>query len=39
MWGDGFGYKAYSKIMLLSSDLDKKNKIWKNKKSKRKTKK
>jgi hypothetical protein len=39
MWGDGFGYRIYSKIMLASSDLDKKNKIWKNKKSKRKTKK
>ena len=39
-WGNGLGYNVYNKLMLLSSDLDKKNKIWKTvKKQKRKNKK
>jgi hypothetical protein len=35
-WGDGYGYKIYSKVMLWSVDLDKECKIWKRVKSKRK---
>jgi len=35
-WGDGYGYKIYSKVMLWSVDLDKECKIWKRVKNKRK---
>jgi hypothetical protein len=35
-WGDGYGYKIYSKVMLWSVDLDKECKIWKRVKTKRK---
>lgn len=29
VWGNGFGYSLYSKIMSLSVDLDTEQKIWK----------
>jgi hypothetical protein len=29
VWFNGFGYGAYSKLMLWSSNLDTKNKLWK----------
>lgn len=29
IWGDGYGWKVYNKIMLWSVDLDKDAKIWK----------
>lgn len=28
-WGDGWGYRAYNKLMLWSIDLDTEEKIWK----------
>lgn len=34
-WLNGFGYSFYSKVMLLSCDLDTEGKIWKYVKSKR----
>ena len=37
-WGDGYGWKAYNKIMLWSVDLDQNGKIWKYVKSKKKSK-
>ena len=37
-WGNGYGFKAYNKIMLWSVDLDKEGKIWKHVKPKRKKK-
>jgi hypothetical protein len=37
-WGDGYGFKIYNKVMLLSVDLDNEGKIWKYVKSKRKKK-
>jgi hypothetical protein len=39
VWGDGYGFKIYNKIMLWSVDLDKEGKIWKYVKSKNKRKK
>jgi len=35
-WGDGYGYKIYSKVMLWSVDLDKEGRIWKPVKQKKK---
>jgi len=35
-WGNGYGYPIYNRLMLLSSDLDTENKLWKNVKSKKK---
>lgn len=29
VWGNGFGYSLYSRIMNLSVDLDAEQKIWK----------
>jgi len=29
VWGDGYGFKIYNKVMLWSVDLDKKGLIWK----------
>jgi hypothetical protein len=29
VWGDGYGFKIYNKIMLWSVDLDTEGKIWK----------
>ena len=37
-WGNGYGFKAYNKIMLWSVDLDKEGRIWKHIKPKRKKK-
>ena len=37
-WGNGYGFKAYNKIMLWSVDLDKEGRIWKHVKPKRKNK-
>ena len=41
LFGDGYGFKIYNKVMLWSVDLDKEAKIWKhvNPKSKKKKKK
>lgn len=38
LFGDGYGFKIYNKVMLWSVDLDKKGKIWKYVKPKRKKK-
>jgi hypothetical protein len=38
LWGDGYGFKIYNKVMLWSVDLDKKGLIWKYVKSKPKNK-
>ena len=35
-WGKGYGYPVYNRLMLLSSDLDTENKLWKNVKPKKK---
>jgi len=35
-FGDGYGWKAYNKIMLWSVDLDQHGKIWKHVKPKKK---
>ena len=35
-WGDGYGYKIYSKVMLWSVNLDKECRIWKPVKHKKK---
>ena len=29
VWGNGYGFNAYNKIMLMSVDLDNEGKIWK----------
>jgi hypothetical protein len=29
VWGDGYGFNIYNKIMLMSVDLDNEGKIWK----------
>jgi len=34
-WLNGFGYSFYTKLMLISCDLDEKGKIWKYVKSKK----
>ena len=38
LYGDGYGFKIYNKVMLWSVDLDKQGKIWKHVKPKRKKK-
>jgi hypothetical protein len=38
LFGDGYGFKIYNKVMLWSVDLDKEGKIWKYVKPKRKNK-
>ena len=38
LYGDGYGFKIYNKVMLWSVDLDKQAKIWKHVKPKRKKK-
>ena len=39
VWGDGYGFKVYNKVMLWSVDLDKEGKVWKYVKPKKKKKK
>jgi hypothetical protein len=39
VWGNGYGFNAYNKIMLMSVDLDNEGKIWKHVKPKNKRKK
>lgn len=34
-WFNGFGYRAYSKLMLWSSDMDTEDRLWKSAKSKK----
>jgi hypothetical protein len=36
LFGDGYGFKIYNKVMLWSVQLDKKGKIWKPVKRKKK---
>jgi len=38
VYGDGYGYSIYRKLMLWSCDLDKEGKIWKYVKNKKETK-
>ena len=39
VWGNGYGFKIYNKVMLWSVDLDNEGKIWKHVKPKKKRKK
>jgi len=36
VWGDGYGYNLYNKVMLWSVDLDTEGKVWKYVKPKKK---